>query len=514
MSTMIKKWFGNSPSESDIAIAENLITKFFQIKKRLVLTQPAVKRFLNRYNTPRSTEPFDPKRITDIGSYTIKQLKFLIGEFFDDDQNEIEDDGFPEVLKGNNLEPSKEIVEASKSLWYSVNKYTIVNEEGFRVYQIPDQKTSINFGYYEGDVTNRPPFTDQPKSHMKWCTTRHLVSSNLWSNYRDRRTFYFVIDESKNPSVEPNVQINQYYLSALQFATDSRTNFRITSILNDGSDPTFTEDEIYAIWPKLKGHLDKIIPVEYDAKKEAGENTDIVNLMNEREGNEYEFAAQSYRDMKSYIDRGKIISKAKSWDSMDDGLKQSYIDITDSRHVKERFSSPELLDAIRSKTSDLNSLVRRLGILGFDFNYLVTEVYLKNFDYQRASIKNQNIALLRDNTNNLFGLFDHSKADWLKSNGVTYNNKYSEPKPKIYTSPNDETYVVEEYHVNRSESNESFYGVTKYEGEFRKNTPCNFFSRQKWEKAKEELRIFEIDEYIGSFSDQEIPDESDIQEVK
>jgi hypothetical protein len=292
---------------------------------------------------------------------------------------------------------------------------------------------------------------------MQWCTTREITSSNLYSSYRDRRTFYFVIDESKNPEVEPNVQISQYYLSALQYSTDSPTNFRVTSILNNGSDPVFNEEQLYAIYPKLRGNIDKIKKVEYDYATELGESANLLDRISESEG-QYEFARMPWRLKKAYIDSGKPIRKEKSWMSMQDGLKTSYIDLTEKNTILERFKK-ELFFTIRKDKKWLTSLEIRLTILGDKgLSELVAEINKDTYDLVRVSQNSNDVVLYRTKLKpSKYGIWNSKRNDWYEKNGVTYNDIYKDPSTNVFTSSKDnKRYLVQIFNESSEPNNSSF----------------------------------------------------------
>jgi hypothetical protein len=447
------KWYGENPTNEQTFEADNLLTKFYELKtgNKLKTTDAEVITFLNNFSD------FDASNIPNATSYSLQQMKFLIGEFYElDGEENNTTNPVPEILRGKDLPKTPERIEASKSLWYSNNTYTIINEDGFRVYSIPDRQTSINFGYYEGEMSRTPPYSEQ-RHHMQWCTTREITSSNLYSSYRDRRTFYFVIDESKNPEVEPNVEISQYYLSALQYSTDSPTNFRVTSILNSGSDPVFSEEELYRIYPKLRGHIEKIKKVDYDYAAELGESANILDRISENEG-QYEFSRMPWRFKKAYIDSGKPIRKQKSWASMQDGLKTSYIDLTQSNTVFERFKK-ELYFVIKAEKKWLTSLERRLTILGYKgLTELVAEINKDTYDLVRVSQNSNDVVLYRTKVKpSKYGIWNSKKNDWYEKNGITYNDVYKDPSSNVFSSSKDnKRYLVQIFNESGGPTNSSF----------------------------------------------------------
>jgi hypothetical protein len=454
---LLKKWYGETPNENQRKEGEFLIEKYISLKNgnRLEIHLLQIKTFLRRYNN------FDAVNLKNPRNFDLNAIKFLVGEYYEIPNFEA---GTPEteeidpMFVGKNLPANKERIEASKNLWYSNNKNLIIDEGDFRVYSIPDQKSSINFGYYEGYITKTPVYENQPKSHIQWCTTRHMVDSNLWSNYRNRaqnRTFYFVIDETKNPEIQPNAEISQYYLGALQRTDDTRKRYRLTSILNNGSDPEFSEEELIKIYPKLENHFDKFVTVPFNAAYELGSDDatiDLVDLINEIPGNQYEFSSRSNAEKRLYIQRGKLITQPLSWEFMNEDLKKNYIDTLETQfHVNEKIGK-KLFEYIKKEwPENLKSLDRRLktltldGKTGVGVEYLNTKFIKEDHNKEYTGKKNGNIQIYQKKNTHYFGIFDSIKGDWLESNGVKYDCTFVESDSDFKETKDGNTLLIDKY---------------------------------------------------------------------
>ena len=499
LNLMLTKWYGQELTDEQRNEGEFLLTKFFELKNRLTINLPEVVTFLNKFNN------FEPKNIKEITVYTLDQAKFMVGEFFDFQGALTPQDDTPEILRGRNLPPIPERIEASKGLWFAQNDNLIINDEGFRVYAIKNRKDSINYGYYQGFVSQQEPYASQ-RNHMQWCTTRHNESSNLYGSYRNRRTFYFIIDESKNPAIQPDVNISQYYLSALQYATDSPTNYKVTSILNDGSDPVFTEEQLYQTYPKLRGNLDKIRPVKYD-ENELGVITDDLDRVDERESNPFEFAKVSKQLKKRYVDAGKTVTTKRSWETMEDGLKQAYIDLTTRDNVFERFATKELLLKIKSKSSELKSLDRRIKINGIEDGFAAVYSKMMAIEFipnQKISLKNNGLSLFQSRRSKKFGVFNTTKGDWVTFNGVTYDDVFSKVSDDVFISDDGDMFTVEVYSKSSVPDESSFYIVIPIDDSIN----GYFVSHNKWLELQEKL------EKEGEETNFDRENDSDMSEIK
>lgn len=475
---LLNKWFGETPTDQDKEFGELLAIEFYKIRPRLNETNPSVRTFFNRY------PDFNKNNLQDISKYDKDQIIFIITEFVDIDIRTNPE--IPEIFVGRNLRATDERINASKDLWYSKPSNLIVDEEGFRVYSIKNKKQSQMWGYYHGFLLSQAPFVNRGWS--LWCVTRPDETSNLYGSYRTgrhKRTFYFVIDESKNPETQPNPDISQYYISALQTAYDSTTGFKITTIQNNGVDVDITEETLYSIYPKLRGHFDKIKPIEFK-EDELGEILDDLDRVNEDENNPYAFWKISTALKKRYIDARKPISNPKSWDTMNPGLKQSYFDLTTEINYLERFSNFDILNHIKNDNQDKRSLITRLERLGLRLGNITDNLMKSQFDNIRISVDNPNFSVYQSKRDGKVGIFDSLNGDWLVKDGKTYDNRYDDltdqGKGDVYTDKTTGVgYAVEPFCDgvrNNVESDDCFYVL--YSLNDSSDADGYFLSNRKW----------------------------------
>jgi hypothetical protein len=468
---LINVWYGAQPTDEQRVEGEFMLEKYVELKasKRLGPQLPQIKRFKRKFND------FKDENLTLPQKFSYHQMLFLIGEFFPNIprangnvEPEAIESKVPEVLRGHDLKPDKAgvLVNASKELWYGQNEYLIADEGDFRIYAIPDRKSSIYFGYYEQYVTESDFFRNQPDRHMQWCTTRWNRNDNLYVSYRNKsapRTFYFVIDETKSPNVESNPKVAQYYLSALQTSSDTTSGFRLTSILNDGSDPEFSREKLLQIYPKLAEHLEKIVPVRYDEKSEIEDSSDIVDRISELEGSQYEFAGLSGSLQRQYVHRKKLITKPLSWEYMDEDLRKAYINLTDSDEVFERFGSKPLFDYIKSIKQDNTSLNNRLEVIGVGgISYLTKHFIETACHVAYFGKKDQGVKVYQDKKTHLYGIYNDKYPDWLMHDGISYVDKFKLTNtidiPYETADGDMDMYVISEY-VHIENQAHKFYTI-------------------------------------------------------
>jgi hypothetical protein len=474
LKTCMLKWYGENPTNEQSFEADNLLTKFFQLKNQNLLSPNNTQFRTFFYNFPN----FDKTKTIEPTFYSLEQIKFIIDEFFEPNG---EDDDTPEALRrsetGKPKNYSENTVEASKSLWFG-DKYCIINQEGFRVYKIPTRDVSQNFGYYERYVGENPPF-NKPSP---WCVT--WLERNYYDHYRQPgsrgRSFYFVIDESKSP----------------EFVTDIN------------GDKDVTERQIVNIWPELSGKMDIIIPVKYNAQLELGQNADLIDFINERVGDTYEFAKVSTKLKEKYINRGKALSKATSWNILDLTLKKSYIDTTTKDTIHDKFSL-EIYNAIKSDSdkSIFGYFSKKLGDFGYSLTELVSRFMKDSYTLERISKNSKDISLIMTKSKpSRYGIWNAKNNDWQELGGVIYNDSYIEPDDDIFmSSKNDDTYYVSIFSKSGQPDNTSFvilYSVDQIDSDRGRGY---FMTYNKFLELQENERLHkegeEVDVDVEKYSD-------------
>jgi len=441
---LVKQWFPNGASQENVQRAEWVFEQYLSLKgqNKLEPKFPEIRTFLKRYKSFNVANLKKPK------DFTYEQMLFIIGEFYElptffgnmSYQYDAEAN-IPEILRGRDLNSTKERVVASKQLWGG-EQNLILSKEGFRVYAISDRKTSISFGFYENEVANLPIWDQIPnKRHMNWCITWN-ESRNYWTSYRkndqsQNRTFYFIIDESKNPSKEKNPLVAQYYLCALQVQPGlGNDQYRMTSIYNDGSDPIFTTQEILNVYPQLDGHMDMFNAVPFNQSRELGANVDEVDLINENPGDPHEFAIEPYRLKLAYINTHRPLQKIASWEDLDERLKKRYIDGIDSvSRMNELLMSEELFRYIKSIPDDYDYLMRQIDKYKLPLSDLIKKYIDVNYKVIYYGRKNNNIMIIQKKQarhETEYGIYDAASHDWLESNGVTYDARFTEIDSKPF----------------------------------------------------------------------------------
>lgn len=507
---LLKKWFGDTPTPEQMRRAETDLTLFSEKQKGLTPKNPAVYTFLLRHDGNHGLTAFDPSKLMDISQYSLEEIESLLHEFKDEALTTQEDEF------AGKLDSSPEKVAASKKLWLS-DRDVVVDEEGFKVHFVSDARESIKYGYYQQKLTESLKGSDG-RLGQQWCVTGRNTNDsrgNLWGTYRPRRTFWFVIDESKNPKDNQNSEVFKYYLSALQYCVNDQDNrgnrytgFKVTSLLNDG-DNTKTWEQVVQLYPQLSEHIEKF---ETFVKYDEGEllNKDTISRITETPGRN-EFAAARREIKKAYIERGGTIKTERSWLSMDLDLRELYILTTTPRDVIDKFQSYELMKTIKMIGSEFNLLNKHIKSLGsrLDENgrivnqnmsdlgvgIIYQHLMKEEFIVARSSIDNPLIQLLNSKVNKKsFGLYHFGKNDWVIHDGITFEPPYNENNTLLYVDDQGKDYLVESYVKNNGDiDNTTLYCVypVNDENELGKG---HFIGAKKWDELSSKMHPKNEDE--------------------
>lgn len=458
------KWELESPGLSYGEVIE-ILTRYEQIKEGLSTKKPQVQSFLYRFNGTLKPK-FEPENLKSVEKFSLEHIKSLLSEYSNEPFIGEED----VVYTKENSKSTPERVEKSKNLWYGESNKVFDSGDGLRVYGIPNQKTSIAFGFYV-EHTN----ISQTSNAAYWCVTwRPDTGANRWETYRNiGKTFYFIIDEKRNQ------ESDKFYLSALQIL-ENKYNVVLTSVRNDG-DTTYSLEELFKIYPELKNNMDKFPSVPFTKGELSIKNK--MALINETPGDEHEFRRQERPVKLSYINQGNPLTTGNSWNSMDQGLRETYIVLTTPNNYIERFPNLDLIESFRKSRKDVTLLENNGVTLG-----KIMDEYVKNtYKVARVSIDNPNIRIYENKKDGKFGIYHGSYGDFYRLNNIIYGPHYDEFPPEIYEDEEGNDYVVEIYSKTGTEDPSSFCAITPVNNTSANDTSAHFLSNSAWISLKDKI---------------------------
>jgi hypothetical protein len=468
--------------------------------------RPQVSKFLRRF------KDFKESDLTRIESYSAQQIQFLYYEYnFVEDPNREDNVTQNSVFDPKDRKPTDKKREASKELWYDKER-AVFSDEGFRVYEIDNQMTSINFGYYLGTL-----YGNYGYSGGQWCTT-WWDSNNFYISKRANRSFYFIIDESKHPEIEKDKETNKFYLGALQImdpVSSGGRKFKLTDITNPG-EPDISLQRLLQIYPKLTPFIEQLKYTPFDESETT--TSDVVGRINEIPGNKYEFSTQPRYLQLRYVSRpNSNLQNADSWDHMDTNLKKTYIDSIDRTNYLDKLSSIAILELIKRNVSEKNTLNWKLSQIDSNLSIgsLVLNTLKNHYGIGSRSIKNPKVKLLAHFTNNTYGLFDENTGDWVKRGGNRYVEYYKTDFDIYIDKELNKNYVVEVFTKSGDVDQHSFFriyeGITIEPKSAKDKTKSYFLSHDKWNELSQKLQIKEGPKH-GEFSNVDFDKDSDISE--
>jgi hypothetical protein len=545
---LIKKWEGLSLDTI------RKIFDWFELKKNsfnINNPQPEIATFLGYFNGKGNRPLFEPKNLRDIRSYTPQQITFLWNEYkplekitvgSTESEKPVDEIFYKTVGKSPNSSTISdyvngdtrtiseyeqklmdELFKKSKELWEG-QKFLIHNDNGFRVYECPDQITSISFGWYLYYIRYKYKY-----SGSNWCTTTPSAN-NYFSGKRTDRSFYFVIDESKFPQTtgftsSESVPEN-FYLCALQIMSPNyreyggspgSVKYKLSGIHNPG-EITYSYEKLLELYPKLKPLLDegKLQYVPWKTTDQVdSKNIDPISMINEVEGHEYEFAVRPYTEKEEYINRDGVLRRGRSWDYMNKELKKKYIfDRITRQNLFDKVSTSELFKKFGE--GDRNTLDRKIRQItdGKDGIGLVIKNIMQNDFYvdEHISLNKDYISVYKNRTTNKYGIYNLNENSWVNHDGITYDDSYSEVSGvrKAYQTVDGKRFVVIAFSKTSEPNESSFYIIVPYPSKY---ADGYFLSAKKWE----ELKLKTKDETSPEKTNVEYDPETDgdeIQEIK
>jgi len=263
----------------------------------------------------------------------ITKYPWNVMEFFMDRVNHAQIIGDLDYDIGNpNTTPIDDLFRNAYEKWNrSYNR--VINEGGLTVFKIDGKDESIALGRLQHLLVAK--YNAQGYGNP-WCITvpPGSGSTNLFESYRDRRSFYFVLDRNKP-------QDDNFYVSVISVIdlTKNRNEgpFVITPRRN-GDITRQSWEDLVRVYPQLNGHegVFRIIP------KTRKETEDIrLDQIVFREGDPNDFAVQNLLIQRRYIESGRLINSPRAFRvlpfSDENNLRKEYVARTTLNDYKTRF---------------------------------------------------------------------------------------------------------------------------------------------------------------------------------
>lgn len=427
----------------------------------------------------------DEIKMKDMGNYTWDQISFYQNRIYhqaieQDDEN---------WVKGDLTEDQR--IKLALERWKKPHNQ-IINDETLVAYKVECQSEAVALGaldhaiYRKYNTTkginslppdikaNLPRLINYSWGSQPWCVARPIggqYGSNLWTNYRPERGFYFILDNSRP-------EWDQYHVVALQPRDDGRIS--ITTMPNNG-DKFFDWSEIENIYPPLRGKQ-RLFPYFGTTSRERSELT--LDDIKFKRGDPNDFAIQPEAVHRVYIENNRFIRDKRCFLTLSFENRKLYVDKTsrNNNDYKERFicQNPAddplaILDILKHETKpeDLYKyldnfvlktrenipegiLAIKKGIIGNNWRRFLTDI---ETTYTLCTSKD---AKTRFNRTPKYGIIDLNTFDWIK------DIRYVEGKPQSFVRVTQDAngikqktiYIASRYSIsfgNQIDPNDYFY---------------------------------------------------------
>jgi hypothetical protein len=440
LNSLLDKWKGENPEITPQNV-EYIMTRFMggvddegnslaAIKDKLNPKKPQVIAFLQRFDGEYGTEKFEPNNLKNIASYSYSQIKSLFLDFEIDLEGRVEEED-PFFEKAGVSEEEK--IAASRDMWMGNKHLVYDNGNGFRIYKPRNQKDSISFGYWQESMMR-----NSGRSGNRWCITWE-GSRNMWRTYRSEgRTYYFIIDETKDESdihflgvLQPKENVNQTY------------PFKLTNLNNTGGDKDvrMVDDDfntcITCIYPQLReSEAQEVLErVPFNPEKEMNVSKDEASRVSEREGDQYEFRRVNRNLKLRYITNGGVLRKIRSFESMDENLIRAYFEQITVNNVDDMFQSYETFKYIINKGGIRRALQDKMFRVAdeggidpkrFGIGSIYTKLIESSFKTVFLSKQDPDIKIMENKENEFVGILNAARGQWVELNGIKYGPEYKE----------------------------------------------------------------------------------------
>ena len=310
-----------------------------QLTGRRHINLPEIAALANRFPEMRNILS-DHSKVRDIQNYTWEQMEFYLDRV-STQQTDVE---LEIKIEGD----TPELQKASAYKMWENARNKVVNENNLLVIRVESKPESIALGYLQHILNNEETAKEGRRINNNWCITHGLSEgNNMYYDYRNRRSYYFVMDKSRQ---EDDV----YYLTVLQPIKQgyraSEYPYVITLRSNSGERTGLEWREVLDVYPALSGKQNLIKYFDLLPK----ETTDIsIDKLNFRENtrynpNPYDFAIQDVGMQRRYIESNRYINNTRCFDVLPFPEKKLYIAMTklEGSDYKKRFRCEDPSDPL------------------------------------------------------------------------------------------------------------------------------------------------------------------------
>jgi hypothetical protein len=278
----------------------------------------------------------DHSKIRDIQNYTWEQMEYFMDRV-NTQQTNID---LNIKIEGDTLELQKA---SAYKIWENARN-KVVNENNFMAIRVESKPESIALGHLQHILNDEETEREKEKTgrdyvhiNNNWCITWGTnEGSNMYYDYRNRRSYYFILDKNKQEN-------DLYYLSVLQPIKPGHSEYPYVITLRNNMDEKYRVhwEEVISIWPTLRGKEEIFRYFPLTIKETNDITVDKINFTPHTTDrpNPYYFAIQDLRMQRRYIESNRYINDVKSFDVLPAPEKKLYVAMTkiEGSDYKKRF---------------------------------------------------------------------------------------------------------------------------------------------------------------------------------
>ena len=343
----------------------------------------------------------DINKLRDIRYYTWEVIEFLIDRFSEAEARE----NYDFSIDGD----TPEIRMRSAMAKWDKTQNRIVDEDGLVVFRVQSKDEARVLGLIQHILVGK-------YGGNKWCAT-YLDESNMYNNYRNRRSYYFVMDKNKSEN-------DNYYVSVLQPVSKNSSSYQsegpyVITPRPNGDQWGKTWENVVSIYPGLRGKENLIVFFGETNKERVEKSLRHINF-NKNDQNNY-FGYQSPQLQYEWIDNNRLINDPEAFTLLRKEHQTEYVRRVTLENYKDRFKSNDtskpfaMLDVLSNNDRKLlNVRMNEIGIK--DGIFAVKAAILRvQYNVSFVDINNPNIMLFQDKQKRgVFGVLDLTTLSWIK----------------------------------------------------------------------------------------------------
>jgi len=379
----------------------------------------------------------DVNKLRDIKHYTWEVIEFLIDRFSEAEARE----NFDFSIEGDT--PDIRMQSAISKWNKSQNK--IIDEGGLIVFRAQSKDEARVLGLLQNILVGQ-------YGGQTWCACR-LGEDSMYNNYRNRRSYYFVMDKNKS-------QDDRYFISVLQPVDKNTSSYSyegpyVITPRPNGDQTGKSWEDVVSIYPGLRGKENLIVFFGETNKEKVDKSLSHINF-NKNDQRNY-FGYQSPQLQFEWVDSNRLINDPEAFLLLRKEHQTEYVRRVSLEDYKNRFKSnnsqkPFAMLDVLSK-NDVKTLHQRMKEIRIPDGIFAVKAAILRIQYDNSfvDIDNPNIMLFQDKLRKgVFGVLDLSNLSWVKS------LEYIKGRSSLYVNPETKQPFVLRTYVN-SAGDDYFY---------------------------------------------------------